>query len=326
MLDEATYRLIVDASEALNLDSAIVEKDYYVTDVLNILSNVKDDHSTLVFAGGTALAKAHRVVKRMSEDVDFKFQRKIGFEHLSKNQYLKTLKNFREHIISALGNRREIKETAVRNEGQYLRVEIEYDSAFPSVPQLRPHLLLEFTSSLVTLPTQTMPITTLIQDTLGHTVPLQSCTLTCISAEETAAEKWVGLTRRIAAIDHGYYRDDKTLIRHVYDLAGISSANLLGKDFLSLVNQVIQHDAKQFKNQYPEYFVDPIKEIKLSLAILKTHPEWENRYNKFLEDMVYAAQAKPSYHDALNVIEKLSEEVIQILPDNNTIQRYALPT
>ena len=43
----------------------------------------------------------------------------------------------------------------------------------------------------------------------------------CVSLDETAIEKWVGLTRRIVAIKRGYHPDDETLIRHVYDLNAI---------------------------------------------------------------------------------------------------------
>jgi hypothetical protein len=65
------------------------EKDIHVTDVLAALSNLKvshghfkglkkgelskiDDGIQLVFAGGTCLSKAHRLIARMSEDIDIK--------------------------------------------------------------------------------------------------------------------------------------------------------------------------------------------------------------------------------------------------------------
>ncbi len=47
---------------------SIIEKDYYVTRVINALSSVENEYFRLIFAGGTCLAKAHKIVKRMSED------------------------------------------------------------------------------------------------------------------------------------------------------------------------------------------------------------------------------------------------------------------
>lgn len=72
MLDDQLLKLIESTSEYLELENAVVEKDYYVTQVIHALSDTEDDYFRLVFAGGTCLAKAHKIVKRMSEDVDFK--------------------------------------------------------------------------------------------------------------------------------------------------------------------------------------------------------------------------------------------------------------
>lgn len=51
---------------------------------------------------------------------------------------------------------------------------------------------------------------------------------------ETAIEKWEGLTRRIIAIERGYHYDDPSLIRHVYDLNAIESAEPIPENFLML--------------------------------------------------------------------------------------------
>src|SRR5690348_556489 len=67
---------LIDATKLeLDLSESVIEKDYYVTEILGLLSKIKNEYFDLIFCGGTCLAKAHRIVKRMSEDVDFKFQR-----------------------------------------------------------------------------------------------------------------------------------------------------------------------------------------------------------------------------------------------------------
>ncbi len=104
MLDEKTLSLIVDTANLLQLDPPVIEKDYYVTEVLNILSKIESEYFNLVFCGGTCLAKAHKTVKRMSEDVDFKFQRKSTCDGFSKTKYLKVLKEFRNQIVASLEN------------------------------------------------------------------------------------------------------------------------------------------------------------------------------------------------------------------------------
>jgi hypothetical protein len=39
----------------------IIEKDYYVTHAIHSLSGIENEYFRLIFAGGTCLAKAHRL-------------------------------------------------------------------------------------------------------------------------------------------------------------------------------------------------------------------------------------------------------------------------
>ena len=120
---EQLKELVSITSEKLNIrHPAIIEKDYYVTHIIHSLSGIEDEYFQLIFAGGTCLAKAHGVVKRMSEDVDFKIQLKNAAKAFSKSRLLKELKKFRLQIISSLAHSGlTIGNIAVQNEGQYLR-------------------------------------------------------------------------------------------------------------------------------------------------------------------------------------------------------------
>lgn len=74
MLNKQLLQLISDASEVLGLNETILEKDYYVTQVIHALSRAENEYFQLIFCGGTALAKADKIIRRMSEDIDFKIQ------------------------------------------------------------------------------------------------------------------------------------------------------------------------------------------------------------------------------------------------------------
>jgi len=50
-------------------DTAVVEKDWYVVKALAAIASIDPAPLGLVFGGGTALARAHRVIRRMSEDI-----------------------------------------------------------------------------------------------------------------------------------------------------------------------------------------------------------------------------------------------------------------
>ena len=138
-------------------------------------------------------------------------------------------------------------------------------------------------------------------------------TTKCISIDETAIEKWVGLTRRIMMIERGREDDDKTLIRHVYDLNAINEANKLNSSFTEFAKTIVISNGKQFKNQHPEYAADPSAEIRQSLALLKDKPLWKERYEEFIEAMVYDSTNALPYDQAITVLESISANVINYL-------------
>ena len=314
MRDNQIFGFIKTTSEELSLLESVIEKDYYVTQVIHALSNTENEYFRLVFAGGTCLAKAHKIVNRMSEDVDFKIQFKKGNEILSKTRYLKELKQFRALIVSKLDIvDLTVGQPAVRNEGKYSRIEIGYNSAFPISTDLRPHILLEFTVSEIRLPGVNLKVRTLIEETLENVVIFAGPETLCTSINEAAIEKWVGLTRRVISIERGYHYDDKTLVRHIYDLNAIKHSDSINDDFFDLAKTIVTQDAAQFKNQHPEYSADPGKEIKRSLALLKNKPLWKERYQEFLETMVYDLSTALKYENAIHVLEQLSEEIIDSL-------------
>jgi predicted nucleotidyltransferase component of viral defense system len=102
MLDNQLLELITATSEQLDLEDSVIEKDYFVTQVIHALSKIENEYFRLLFCGGTCLSKAHKIVNRMSEDVDFKIQLKKIDANLSKTKFLKELKEFRSHIRANL--------------------------------------------------------------------------------------------------------------------------------------------------------------------------------------------------------------------------------
>jgi predicted nucleotidyltransferase component of viral defense system len=69
-LDQPAFEtLLLNESESSSIRADILEKDYYVTLILNELSN-KQDQVFAYFKGGTALYKAIGSIRRFSEDID----------------------------------------------------------------------------------------------------------------------------------------------------------------------------------------------------------------------------------------------------------------
>ncbi len=80
-----------------------------------------------------------------------------------------------------------------------------------------------------------------------------------------------------------------------------------------LAKDIVLTDAKQFKNQNPEYAANPAEEINRSLDLLRTKPIWRERYYDFIESMVFNPDLATDYDKAINVISGLSKKVISYL-------------
>ena len=73
MSDKPTLDQLLEVQEYFGLPSpGLVEKDWHVVKALAAIAAVDSGDFRLVFGGGTALSRAHKLTKRMSEDVDLK--------------------------------------------------------------------------------------------------------------------------------------------------------------------------------------------------------------------------------------------------------------
>lgn len=298
---------IKGASEYLDLSEFVIEKDLYVTQAISIVSEISHDLYDLVFQGGTSLAKAHRIIERMSEDCDFRIRFKESENRLSKEFKRKALRKFRHDLVDALkakGFLIEENAVRVRNEGQFMGIRANYPSIFPHVESMKPYIALEFFLAEVKATPVIQPVTTLIRQVFGDKVTHPEFPVNSVAIIETAAEKWVGLTRRVATSRHRSHYRDANLVRHLYDLYKINELGHFTAEFNALVPRIVLDDRKQYKNHNDDYYRDPVGEIKRAVDELAQSNEWHDNWHKFVDTMVFAKQ-KPSYQDVLrNLHEK----------------------
>ena len=96
--------IFADVSDYFGIDNpAIAEKDYYVVQLLKLLASHYCQHHTMVFAGGTALAKADVKLQRMSEDVDIKLSVNDSAKDESRSAMKRHRKAIRDGLIEELG-------------------------------------------------------------------------------------------------------------------------------------------------------------------------------------------------------------------------------
>lgn len=81
---ELFQEVITNTAVLMNLTTAVVEKDYYVTMILRLLAKRADK---CVFKGGTSLSKGFHILNRFSEDVDITFSEHLGEARRKKLKY-----------------------------------------------------------------------------------------------------------------------------------------------------------------------------------------------------------------------------------------------
>jgi hypothetical protein len=97
--DQAIIRA-AEYFKAQGLRPAMIEKDYYVTEILRIIAASGDK---VIFKGGTSLLKGWDLIARFSEDIDI-FLDPLGFDpHLGKNGINRELKTLRDAVAAHPG-------------------------------------------------------------------------------------------------------------------------------------------------------------------------------------------------------------------------------
>tara|TARA_R110000868_G_scaffold84822_6_gene239006 strand:- start:78582 stop:79547 length:966 start_codon:yes stop_codon:yes gene_type:complete len=319
MLDDNNLNELAEAtSQHLNLSQHAVKKDFYVTQALQVLTRIKDDYFSLVFQGGTSLSKAYQAIRRLSEDIDFRVVQSPAALALGKDARRKRLRHFRHRLIQVLQDSNFVVDTDDVNvlyEGRFMSIKATYDEAEHAI-YLKPHIAIDCFLGDIILPSQSHDVTTLIKLTLGEKCQHVSFPVVCIAIDETAAEKWVALTRRIANAEIAPKFFDKHLVRHLYDLHKLVHGNLLTGEYSHIVSDIINKDKQQFKHVNATYADDPIAVSRDALESLLKNNAWREHWNEFLTQMVYEEE-KPSFETAYESLNMLSDSIFTSLKSDN---------
>lgn len=128
--------------------TAAVAKDFFVVRAIAALTAIDAAPFDLIFGGGTALARAHRIVRRMSEDVDFKVVPRAGAP-VSRSGLRRQLNRLREHVSAALLDAGFAFDPAdrslawARDEGRYSVWQLPYRRESGAGEGLRPTIKVE---------------------------------------------------------------------------------------------------------------------------------------------------------------------------------------
>jgi predicted nucleotidyltransferase component of viral defense system len=190
--------------------TAAVAKDFHVVRAIRALAEFDAAPFDLVFGGGTALARAHRIIRRMSEDVDFKIVSRPAAP-VSRSALRRQLDALRPRVSAALqaaGFAFDPADKAItwaRDEGHYAVWQLAYPSESRAGEGLRSTIKVELNYAPLRRAVVRLPVQSFAAEATRR--PPEVPELACVSTMETAAEKLVSLTRRTAMEMAGVSRD-----------------------------------------------------------------------------------------------------------------------
>lgn len=143
MTDNLTIQDFDDVRRHFDLpDVALVEKDLHVVRALAAIMAADTAPFRLVFGGGTALSRAHGLIRRMSEDIDLK----ITGDREPKRSELRHLRDIVTGALLNAGFRFDPGNPAhriSRNESRYTMFRLPYEPLARGQGALRPEIQIE---------------------------------------------------------------------------------------------------------------------------------------------------------------------------------------
>lgn len=229
-----------------------IEKDYWITLILNNLSQSEHNNS-VVFKGGTSLTKGYRLINRFSEDIDIA----LLDEKLTGNALKTKIRKIEKAITADLT---EIEEAGVTRKGSVYRKSLfQYPSDINTrfVTNIQKRIIVEINSFANPYPFVKQEIASFIAEFLTATnqieavqeYGLQQFELNILDKHRTMLEKLVSLIR--FSFSENPSKELAKKIRHFYDLYYLTKDKecaeyLHSSEFQKDLSELIIHDKQEF--------------------------------------------------------------------------------
>ena len=302
-LNAPDARTLGRVAGALAVDEAFVEKDWYVVQAIRVLHLLANADIAPIFSGGTSLLKGHGLIKRFSEDIDFKLGLSPAFLGLSGNQQRKALGDYKDALVSAwTAAGFAITDVPARDANGFILVEMDYPSIIDEHDALRPHILAELSAKPPRMLPQEKSLSSYVNE--FRALAAEVACIACVDPVETAADKLSAFTWRMIVRDRASPRDDPTIVRHLHDLAALEPV-ISGSDaFPALLAATLIADSLRGGDVTAR--LTPAERLLAMLERLESDPHYADEYGRFVGGMAFAGEREiPSFASAVQAITRL---------------------
>lgn len=249
--------LFAETAASMGTTPAVIEKDFWVTWVLDRLFREPALARLLIFKGGTSLSKVYRLIERFSEDIDLI----LDWRGLCDEDPLaERSKAQQEKLASAINEQAQVfiagellAQVSAALDG-VCRCEIEeddphvinirYPGAFPDA-YLRPEVRLEIGPLAAWLPHEERAISCYAAEAFPNVFARRECSVRVIKAERTFWEK-ATILHQEAYRPEGSPQPPR-YSRHYYDLAKMAGSPVKAD---ALADRALLASVVEFKQRF----------------------------------------------------------------------------
>jgi hypothetical protein len=309
--------LFSEAATQKGTTPAVVEKDFWVTWVLNQLFREPDLARLLMFKGGTSLSKVYNLIERFSEDIDLVLDWRVlgGDDPLAERSKTKQaqlnaainaqaqkyiggelLRLVEAALDGVCGCRIDVDDPFV--------IDINYPAAFPD-EYLRSEVRLEIGPLASWLPYEDRSTSCYAAEAFPKVFEQRECAVKVIKAERTFWEK-------ATILHHEAYRPEGNAqparySRHYYDLAKMAQSPVKEQALADpgLLASVVAFKQRFYPRGWARY--DLAKPGTLML-VPEGHVLASVRSDyRAMENMIFGEM--PAFEEILSVLQALQEEI-----------------
>ncbi|WDE98942.1 nucleotidyl transferase AbiEii/AbiGii toxin family protein [Lentisphaera profundi] len=318
--------LIRKASATFNLSALTIEKDFWVTYLLDVVFNRLDLNHDYTFKGGTSLSKCFNLIERFSEDIDLSLNMgDLGFGEGEKNpmadpkpsrakldKIRKDLEKagtdfVRDKLLPGIDSK--LKEDDVRAYSLYIGdngadIYFEYprvlrDIEYPVNNYVTPRVLIETGTKAMHNPYTITEIDAMCVKGLLDAVKVK-----VLSPQRTFWEKITILHAENNINDPGRVKD--RFSRHIYDIHQIYRSEIGVKAIKNtdLLADVAKHKGRMFIKAAAKY--DEACKPTLKVALTDEIRDAMAKDYEKMTDMFYRGE-KPSFEELLDTLQQIDD-------------------
>lgn len=322
---ERRIEILNQATELTGLPSVAIEKDWWITVLLNASFSLQYSNN-IVFKGGTSLSKGWNLIERFSEDIDLAIDRKFfGFDgDISKTQ-IKNLRKQSCEFISTIflddlnkiltewkliDECKLIAQPVIDSDKDPQVIEIHYNSVIDTSEYLPQRVLIEVSSRSLMEPVEERQINSILGENFSQqNFAMEPFTIATVLPQRTFLEK-VFLLHEEFSQGVEKIRVER-LSRHLYDLEKLMDTEhgIAALKNTALYSNIVSHREKFNPLRgidYTNHIPSKIKIIPPN-AVIK---DYESDYAAMTSFMIYGEPLK--FETLINRILELQTRINKI--------------